>query len=112
MTIKGSGGIGSGEPRVIEQVQQDTAALRKAKKSGAGASSSATDITVDVSNTQEVRNALDAGETDPARRARLEEIKAQVVSGTYKFPDSEEQIKKLVSNMSDEVSDLQDLLGE
>ena len=112
MTIKGKGGIES-ESRRIEQIQQEIGLVRKTRKDAvAGSVVSDRDDTVDVSRAREVKSVLEAAESDPARRARIEELKKQVAAGTYELPSSDEQIAQMISNINEEVEDLQDLVGE
>jgi len=111
MAIKGNGGVD--DTRRIEQIQHEVSLLRKTKKTAEDPTVvPAKDDTVDVSTAKEVRNALESEVSDPARRARIEELKKQVAEGTYEFPSTPEQIQKMLSNLDEEVQDLQDLLGE
>ncbi len=111
MAIKGNGGVD--DTRRIEQIQPEVNLLRKTKKATEDpAAVPVKGDTVDVSTAREVRNALESEASDPARRARIEELKKQVAEGTYEFPSTPEQITKMLSNLDEEVQDLQDLLKE
>lgn len=111
MAIKGNSGVD--DTRRIEQIQQEVNVVKKTKKAtDDSAAAPVKGDTVDVSRAQEMRTALESEASDPARRARIEELKKQVAEGTYENPSSPEQIKKMLSNMDEEVQDLQDLIGE
>ncbi|NMC61760.1 MAG: hypothetical protein GYA55_01185 [SAR324 cluster bacterium] len=113
MTIKGKSGIDN-EQRRIEQVQNEINLLRKAKKVSAENAAGAKDLSdvIDIKNAQELKQSLETDVTDPAKRARIEELKKQEASGTYVFPKDPEQIQKMIGNMNEEVDDLKALLGE
>ncbi len=92
----------------LRLLDQNSTAANKSKKRGAlgqltGDDKTQDGITVDVPLGRSIGQQLDPSVFEAERRARVEDIKKRVQSGTYTLPSSEEVAQKLSEEIGFEI---------